>query len=496
MNTIRQKALSRETGTRHRFVLVLLLLAVMHSYGCENALPVLGSDPIANPLIVEDHSQALAYWAERGVRGAVLMNFDTHDDVHWIPDAKIDALRELYRRRDWKGFREADSLADEGLYNIGNWIYAGARLGVFKKAYWVIPYKYLAEGASESRMRQFLKYRGFSPEDVQTFTLRDNQFQGSFQGIPFILCGVEALPVITEPLLLSIDADFFPTYSTEHRAASLTALHDAFSALFRMHYRLEDSVVDYSINGDFLHPHLRWIGDVAAAILRKPASIDDPPAEQLLLLQQIDNAYRSNDPEEMLALAEPYLSLHPLPSLLLYKAYAHAMQGDDDKAYAAAMESCRADKLYCSGAIYIGADYASKGRHAKAERFFRGGFAVNPDMKYGYFEFANSLRKLGKLRESIIYYQKDDKVGGSAYADFMIVETYLLLGDRQAAAAAMKNALRELESDPYGAITHQAVAHAVYAAIDFCDRSGLKEMAASLRSSPAIVQMARDYPRR
>lgn len=481
-------------------IVVLVLFAVLNTldntYGGQPPLPVLGRDAIANPLIVEDHSQALVHWAERGVRGAVLVNFDAHDDIRWIPDGKIETLREFYRRGDWQRFRRADTFSYEGLYNVGNWIYAGARLGIFKEIYWVVPFKYFAEGNSESRLRPFLTFCGFSAEDVQSFTLQNNQFRGSFRGIPLTLCGLESLPVITEPLLLSMDADFFRTYSAQYRAAFLPALNEAFGALSRMNYRIQDAAVAYSINGDFLHPHHRWVGDTAAAILRKPGLIKEPPSEPLLLLQKIENAHRSNNPAEMLALADPYLARHPLPSLLLYKAYAHMLQGDPEKAHAAAMAGCRADKRYCSGNVYIGAYYASKGQHQTAERFFRGGFAVHPNMHYGLFQYADCLRKLGKLRESISYYEKDDRLNGPFMDHFMIAETYLMLGDRQAAATALKRALRGLESDPYAAVMNETAVHAIYAAIDFCDQNGSKEMAAALRNNPAIVQMARSYPRR
>jgi tetratricopeptide (TPR) repeat protein len=486
-----------EIGIRHLFVLVILgLFAVLDPYVCQASPPLLGKDAVANPLIVEDHSQALAYWAERGVRGAVLMNFDAHDDIRWISDVKIDVLREFYRRGDWQRFRqEEDTFADEGLYNVGNWIYAGARLGLFKEIYWVVPLKYFAEGGAEGNLHGFLASCGFSAEDVRSFALRNNQFKGSFRGIPLTLCGLESLPMIAEPLLLSIDADFFRTYSAQYRAAFLPALHVAFDALYRMNYRVRDAVVSYSINGDFLHPHHRWVGDTAAAILRRPGLINEPPSEPLLLLQRIENAYRSHNPAEVLALADPYLARHPLPSLLLYKAHALMLQGDPDKAYAAAMASCRADRLYCSGAAYMGAYYESKGQYLKAERFFRGAFAINPNLCYGLFQFANCLRKLGKLRESIGYYEKDDRMNGPFADDFMIAETHLMLGDRQAAAAALKRALHGLENDPYAAVMNGAVAHAIYAAIDFCDQSRLGEMAAALRNNPAVVQMTRKYPR-
>jgi tetratricopeptide (TPR) repeat protein len=487
-----------EAGNRYRVMLVVLgLFALLdtHAQAGTPSLPVLGKDAVANPLIVEDHSRALAYWAERGVRGAVLMNIDTHDDIRWIPDKKIDELRELYRQGNWQDIQRADTFSAKGLFNLGNWIYAGSRLGIFKEITWVVPFRYFAEGGTDEPLRRFLASCGFNPGDIGSFVLRDRRFHGTFRGIPLTLCGLESLPVITEPLLLSIDADFFRTYSAQYRAAFLPALHTAFGALSRMNYRIQDAVVAYSINGDFLHPHHRWVGDTVAQILRKPGLVDKPPSEQLLLLQKVENAYRSNNPAEVLALADPYLALHRLPPLLLYKAYAHMHRGDPEKAYAAAMASCKADRLYCSGVGYIGAYYASRGQYQRAERFFRGAVAANPDMTFGLFQFANCLRSLGKLREAISYYAKDERLNGPFMNHFMIAETYLMLDDQKAAADALKSALRGLENDPYAEVVNETAAHAIYAAIDFCDRQKFEGMAAALRNHPAILRMARNYPR-
>ena len=99
-------------------------------------IPVIGKDPIPELLTVEDHGMALARWAEQGIRDAVLINIDTHDDMRLIHEDKIIRLKELYRKKDWKGITEADSSADQGLYHVGNWIYAGVSLGIIKEVYW------------------------------------------------------------------------------------------------------------------------------------------------------------------------------------------------------------------------------------------------------------------------------------------------------------------------------------------------------------------------
>jgi len=267
-------------------MLHLLVLASMPGCRTQPTAPVLGKAPIPQPLVIEDHHKALAHWAEMGVRDGVLVNIDTHDDFRLIPDAKITALDEIYRRRDWQSFRGDDQAAERNLYHIGNWIYAGARLEIFKEVYWVIPYSYFSLGNPEQQLRQFLRIYAVAESDIKSFSLRNNRFHGVCGGMPVTICGVESLPDISSPLLLSLDVDFFPTYSSQYRLPYLTAVHSLFESLYRKNYQIQGAIVCYSVNGDYyLPPHLRWLGDLITQILAKPGLLSEPPAELLTLLQ-------------------------------------------------------------------------------------------------------------------------------------------------------------------------------------------------------------------
>ncbi|MRR39391.1 hypothetical protein EG829_33050, partial [bacterium] len=294
------------TLSRRQFVLLALqLLAASQLPGCRGQQPVMGRQPI-RPLLVEDHSEALAHWAEKGIRDAVLINVDTHDDMRWMPEEKIEALREIYRTRDWRRFKEVEGQGDGSLYHIGNWIYAGGRLGMFREVYWVIPFEVLSMEDPDAKMRRFLKDYGFNDQEIQTFSLIDGRFRGTFHGVPLTVCDIGSLPDIAAPLLLSIDTDFFPPYSTVHEKSYLPSLHELFKALNGKKYRVLDTVVSYSVNGDFLPPHLRWVGDTIGMILEQPALMDAEPAELLTLLQRVDNDYRGTDAAAMLTYIESW----------------------------------------------------------------------------------------------------------------------------------------------------------------------------------------------
>ncbi len=484
--------------------IILLLITLPNLTGCEEQipgappkpLPVLGKDPIPDLLNVEDHGQALARWAEQGLRDAVVINIDTHDDIRVIPEEKITELQKLYKQQDWKEFAEADSVADHGLYHVGNWIYAGARLGMFKEIFWVIPYPYFSQSNAEELLRRFLKDAMFSDEDIQTYTLQDNRFSGFYQGIPLTVCDIESLPVLSHHVVMSIDTDFFPVFSTQYRINYLKALDILFSSLFNRNYHIQKAVVSYSVNGEYISPHLRWIGDELANVLSRPSVLNEPPSDLLVQLQKLDDEYRSVQHEKMLRLIEEYPTADHEASLLLYKAYAHMLKGETEKAFNAAKSSCEADRLYCTGLSYLGSLYFTKKQCQEAERFFMEGYSSDPGIINGLYYYAHCLRDMGKTDEALRYYRKDVQMNGSFPTNFLIFETYLLSGNSEEAVQALNAAVSSLEINPYAEVVNTRAANAIYAALDYSEKNNLMELHAVLKDNPAVKKMFVDYPKK
>ena len=445
--------------------------------------------------MVEDHSQFLAHWAEKGIRDAVLINIDTHDDIRWIPENKIDVLRDIYKRGDWKQFRTVDGFTDSSLYHIGNWIYAGSRLGMFREIYWVVPYNGLTKDDSELNMRQILTQYEFSDQEIQTFSVINRRFRGSFHGIPLTVCDIDSLPDINSPLLLSIDTDFFPPYSATHEKSYLPALHAVFQALYNKKYQLLDAAVCYSINNNYLPTHLRWIGDAIGMILEQPALINDQPTELLALLQQLDNDYRGTDAEQILHLIESWQARYPNPSLQAYKALAYTLQNDPEGAYQAALASCNRDKHYCTLLPYIGNYYYSEKRYTVAERFFMAGFTVDPNMANGLIQYGHCLRQMGRVKEAMSWYIKEETINGLFPTRFLIAEMQLLLRDKTTAADSIAKVVQSMTNNRYAQIVSSEIANAVYVALDFCDKEGFDDLSRALRGNPAVAQMFKKYPR-
>jgi tetratricopeptide (TPR) repeat protein len=488
-----------EFSRRQFLALLAQLFAIAAIPGCRNSVPSLdGMTPII-PFVAEDHSQFLSRWAAQGVRDAVLINIDTHDDIVHIPDKKISELKIVYTRKDWKTFAAADehTSANNGLFGVGNWIYAGGMLGVFSKVYWVFPYDLIGNSSSESFMRQFLSDLHFKTEDIASFVLDNNQFRGTVNGISFTICSLESLPVITKPLLLSIDVDFFPTGSAVSQVSFLNLLHRTFKALYAKKYQLMEAAVCYSINGEYLKPYLRWLGDAVVSIFTYPGMIvNDAPSELLSTQQHLENAFRSGQADDILMISRQYLKQRTEPSLLLYQALGYMLKGDVENTYLLAMESGRLDIRYSSGLMYLGSLYYLRNEFQVAERFFQGGFSIDPNVSVGLMAYGHCLQKQGMLLESLALYQKDVHLNGSFPSQFMIVDVYIKLGELGHAERELQESIDGLEMYSAPRVLNRAAADALYAVLDYCDKKGLHTIAKKLRTHPMAPLMYKNFPRK
>jgi tetratricopeptide (TPR) repeat protein len=214
----------------------------------------------------------------------------------------------------------------------------------------------------------------------------------------------------------------------------------------------------------------------------------------LPILQKCDNAFRSGDADAILRLAEQPLSGQELPSMVLYKSYAHLLKGDPDKAFETAKRCCNIDPLYCTGLPYLGTLYFDNGQYRQAERFFRAGFSANPTMENGVFPFADCLRKMGKLREALSWYERSETLNGYFPSRVLIAETRLMLGDHQTAITDIRFIIGHLQRDLYASVKNRSIAGSCYAIIDYCEKNGFREISDSLKRTSAIKEMLREYP--
>lgn len=436
--------------------------------------PVLGGEQILDVRIIEDHRDALRHWQEKGIRNAVLVNVDAHDDLKRIPAADIEGLRKAMQS-------PAGRQAGEGLAAVGNnnFIYAAAKLGIVKKVVWVLPATYAIYGDSGARLVSLLKMYGFHDEDIVTFEYTDHHFSGTVDGLPVIICDPATLPDLNDPVLFSVDVDFFPAMIDDTSFIITKTVTDTLRAIFRKQYEVRDTVVAYSVNGGFLSVSYRWVGNLVIDLLRDPALLEEEKLPtRYLFLQRADMLLLMKRYDELLYHLSPYIDQENIdPSVYIYAAQAYQGLGDRGNSFHWAEKACLAEKSYCYGLPELGVYLLDQYGVESAEMFFTRGYGLCPDMDHGQFRFAMALKEAGKLDEAIRYFKIFRDCYGAFPVDFYIAETYLRKGDEASALVFYDSGRSAIRHDPsllsgFGDFQILKSAAAFYEAKGFSSQAG------------------------
>ncbi len=468
----------------------LLFAACIKGEEDKKSYPVLGKDPVKDVAQFEDHNEALARWAEMGIRDAVLINIDTHDDMKRIQPVKLKKLQAIFLQKDWAVLKDADP-PDSDLISAGNFIFAAAKLGIIKEVYWIIPYRYLSSPDAEEKLRLFLASNSFISEDINTFQMQDGCFSGLTGGVLISICGTGSLPDLNEPVILSVDMDYFPVKASVESANLLGSIKLSFDALFQKSYSIRDAVVAYSVNGLYMPGFHRWIGDEIVNILARPdiLSMPEPPA-LAMIKQNAEMLRRNRKPHDLMNLLAQFQGQYEEPSILMYIATAYNQLGKVEESFDYAEKACRLDRNYCFILPEFGARHLHDGRTDIAERFFLRGYDLNPDMNYMKINFALYLKQAGRYKEALKYFKIFRKWYDPYPVDLLIGETYLLTGDDALALQYFDSGSLDLATDPYAYFEgHEEEAHAIRLAVKFYEKKGYLKKAEELRNSPKLRVM-------
>ncbi|MFO7962803.1 MAG: hypothetical protein R6U50_02680 [Desulfobacterales bacterium] len=448
---------------------------------------ILGRDPISKPYVVENHSQALVYWVEKEYSDCTLIHIDAHDDLRRIPEDRISRLQTIFKERDLKALKASDSAGDKGFYHPGNFLYAAFRLGIIKKVYWIIPFPCFSVADPVPALRSLLRHASFPEEDIATFELKGRTFTGNVHGASLILCPSEELPGITGPVLLSIDADFFPPLAAATDKSLFSAWHSFSLDLFAGNYLVRDVIIARSIDGGFLEPVRRWVAEQSREILSFPNLLHEPLPRLWKLREHADFLYVNGGADLLLQRCRSGLSEFPREStLLLYKAFAHLARGETDQAFGLSLDLCRRDPGLCPGMADLGQLLLDADKIDAALRFFEKAYERNPAMNYRQTELAHAMRKKGRYREALLYYEICRKKNGCFPTDFLMGQTCLLMGRRKQALFHFDRGLSALERDLYPVIRDEQDFEAIQSAVIFYEQNGMKDKATSLAEHPFI----------
>jgi tetratricopeptide (TPR) repeat protein len=477
----------------HLYKKVFLFLLVFVSFltlSCEKKVshPTLGIDPVTDVALLEEHNEALARWAEMGIRNATVINIDAHDDTRWIREDKIEELRRLYINKEWDAIRENRRSGDKRLSAVGNFLYASAKLGIVSEVYWIIPFGHFSGPPSEKRLRVFLKSFSFEDKEIKTFHLDRGCFRGDFNGIPLAVCGIESLPDIDNSVILSLDMDFFAPFVYDYGVSRLHGLRMLFEALFKKKYMISDAVISFSIDGGYTRVLHRWISDQSVEILRNPAIIyQDRPPRLWTVRQEAETLFQKESTDKNLRHLLPLIDAYPDElQFLLYTSHIYYETGDINKAYRFAEKACTADKKYCHGIIEIGQKLLKDGKFNEAEKFFRKGYSLNPDMNFLQQEFGRALMKEGRYEDAIEYFKTARQMNGPLSSAFYMGEAYLSMGNKESALKHFDTARKAVALRRYIETSKKSNLDVVVSAVRFYEKNGYMKEASELKNNPKL----------
>jgi hypothetical protein len=409
-------------------------------------------------VLVENHGEVLVHWVRTGVRGAVAVNVDAHDDCAPIPPQRADKLQRLLAAGNVAAIGRANSFSDSGLYCWGDWISAAYALGIAREAVWV---------ASQVGAKDGLPWVHPAPP---VFPVR--------------ICSLESLPELKGPVLLTVDADCVPPFANYRGIDPVEAVRRIGKTLRAVPWDVKHVSVCFSCDGGYLPITLRWVGNaLQEAFEGKDPSRTNAPWP---LLAKVEEWRRSLPPRELVRRVRPLVQKQPKdPWLRVYLADALFRADDVPGALAEGKTAARLDPGCCRILPEIGGQLADAGHLDEAERFLAAAPAVvNIAAELA---LAQALDRAGRTAEAIEHYSRNCKQAANYGGDLLIGYGYERLGDTTRArqhylhAVSLLAGVSEMPAFP-------DLAPSVAAAERFLRANGYHRQALALRQDQRLAE--------
>ena len=359
------------------FISVLIFLLSCQKEGN----PVAAVEPIKDIEMFEDHSEALVAWMKQGYRDMVLIHVDHHSDIEYLPERKIKELQELSKKRRWDEILKHKDIGD-GLYSLADFIYPAYRLGIIKRLYWVTTVDLFWSNNPGPVVRAYLRTNEYSDDMIDTFQIDGNKATGEIYGLRTTVSTLKDLPEINEPVLLSIDVDYFSNILKESRINELAVIYDFFKIMRRKRIEVMNMDITYSVNGGYTAITDKHIGDELVYVFNHPEIINswNIPAiwkirdEGFYLLRnnRIDEAFHFFD--------ENLAQLPDEPTLLLGKAISLCYKGKDDDSFDVISRLLERNPEYDPVYIYLGKALARKKEVPSSKRYIHEYLKRHPEL--------------------------------------------------------------------------------------------------------------------
>lgn len=375
-----------------------------------------------DPVLVETPGQALPLWRRYAKGRPALVLLSNVPYLQPIPEEmQVEAEELLLHGTDEELLRKSDQLdADPVLLPLMS-LRAALRAGFFSRVVWLFPSKVGADQLDlESFRRQLLEAGLVTPDEAESFSLEGGGFKGTVAGLPLLAVHPEALPEVTEPVLLHIDLSYFqPLYKGEIKTPLYPLLVQTLSHLKERQWEVAAASICRANLAGGLPLATRFIGLDLAEMLRRPSVLTEEIPAQWDLRGRALHLENFMQKDEIRRLYRQMEKNAPDDPSVKYALYQNARQfREGDMALDYLRQAVRIDPVYAQEYLVLSDLALEKGLGEKAVQMLEFARAARPDdphlalqlartaINTGNYELARPLlRDLQAKPWSSLYYQ-------------------------------------------------------------------------------------------
>lgn len=393
--------------------------------------------------VMNNHSDALLIWKKNGLSSRTVVHVDAHDDFRLLPQTAIDKAKSYLD--SGRQFPERQEV--EEIVNIGNYLFAAARMGTIKDVHWVAGVLPIDNDSVAAIYREQLVEDLHSPDElVSSLKIEDGCLRGALQGVPFTLCGSATMPRLNQKVLLDIDIDYYIQILRMFPGKSLFEIVDRFRIDLRSSGLKYDLVtIAKSLDGGYTPIEYVHLADATREIVKNPAKeLTGKFWELFRLRSDADFLFRNSRYGEAQEKVATILGQNQDdPHALYLLAMIQAKNGDFKAAASNAIRSAEKDRDFVHGLATL-AIPMQESAPAESNRLIDAGKRLDPANVTLIELMANLAYNSGNFKEAAVYYQK--AYNGALKSDLNLGETYLQLGDYALADRYFSHAKMQLKT--------------------------------------------------
>lgn len=311
--------------------------------------------------LVENHDAAYGIWKQAAVRDRILVHIDAHHDMWWVDDPRF--------------------------LSIANYICPALAEGIVREIFWVVPDKTFATAAGRAAVRRHVQ------KIVETYPNGPAPIESIAQGLrttvmgrTLVVCSLEALPPIAEPVVLDIDTDYLilsrVTYGRRQVPPALPWRWPAelVALLGARNLRAAVTTIAYSVTGGYTPIGWKYLGFELACRLSTAGGATEAHATSLAACDDMQRAVLAEGRGDVATAEEAYRRAAPeLGAASHFRmAYLRLRQGKVADGRDFLERALRADASYRAPYVtpgiplYVARDYPA------AERAFRDAVRLDP----------------------------------------------------------------------------------------------------------------------